>query len=275
MLAEARRLAILERLQRERVVEVASLSRALGVSEATIRRDLLRLEREGLVRRTHGGAVVRQVTPTESPFAERLMVRAQAKEAIGRLASQLVQDGDTLLIDSSTTTYHFARALRERADLQGLTVVTNDLKVAEVLDQPAASLTLLITGGELRPRTQSLVGPVAERMLAAVRMHKLFLSAMGVSIADGLTQADLPQASVKRAMLGAAEKVILLVDSSKIGVVSTHVVAPIDAVDLVVTDDGAPAGFVRELERGGKRVLRAAVGEGSPAPQESPAEAAR
>jgi DeoR/GlpR family transcriptional regulator of sugar metabolism len=218
LLADARRAAIVERLRVTGSVTVAELEEQFGVSSMTARRDLDGLERRGLARRTHGGAVLPAFTGHEDSFASRLEVSADAKQALGRAAAAAVQPGESLFLDSSTSAYHVARALLDRG-VQA-TVITNSLPVMElVAAHPTNAVDLVGIGGTLRRLTRSFVGPFAVHTVLGHIADRLYFSVKGVTPDGALTDPDSLEAEVKRAMVAHAEQPVLLLDESKL---TTH-----------------------------------------------------
>ncbi|HEY8498853.1 MAG TPA: DeoR/GlpR family DNA-binding transcription regulator, partial [Limnochordales bacterium] len=231
-------------------VRVASLSRELDVSEVTIRSDLARLEQEGFARRTHGGAVLARGTRYERPFAEQQARFREEKQRIGAAAAALVEDGDTIILDVGTTTTEVARHL---PPVTNLVVVTSALNIALELERHPG-VTVVVTGGTLRPMQHSLVNPLATVLLAQINADKLFLGCNGVSADKGITNSNLQEAEVKRAMIAAAKRVIVVADSSKIGAVAAAHVAPITAVHQLVTDQQADEAELDRIRQRGVQV---------------------
>ncbi len=228
-------------------VRVAALSRELDVSEVTIRSDLARLEQEGFARRTHGGAVLARGTRFERPFAEQEARFREEKQRIGAAAAALIEDGDTIILDVGTTTTEIARHL---PPVTNLVVVTSALNIALELERHPG-VTVVVTGGTLRPMQHSLVNPLATILLAQINADKLFLGCNGVSADKGITNSNLQEAEVKRAMIAAAKRVIVVADSSKIGAVAAAHVAPISVVHQLITDDHADEAEVERLRQRG------------------------
>ncbi len=229
---------------------MAELARRYGVSEMTIRRDLEHLERKGLVRRVHGGAVPAGPRGTEPPYAVRALRRQAAKQAVGRHVAALVEPGETVLIDAGTTTVEVARAL---ADRERLTVVALSLQVTTLLaDRPG--IRLLTPGGEPRPGELMYVGEITRRTLEELRFDTYVMSIGGITVEDGLTEFCLDDTAVKRAALASSRRVILAADSSKVGQVAFSRVAGLDAVDLLVTDAALAAEDRDRLAEAGLRV---------------------
>jgi len=235
------------------VARVGELSARFGVSEATIRRDLEHLDSQGLVRRDHGGAVRADVRSRQPPVLQRMTEQMAEKERIGRLAAGLVRAGETIFIGSGTTTMAVARNLE---GIEHLTVITNALNIAnELLHR--TGISLIVIGGQVRDSELSLIGPLTEQALKDLRTDKVFLGIGSVNIRDGLTNDHLPELTTDRAIIGIASELILVADHTKLGSVSTSRVAPVTAVNILVTDTGAPPEMIQELETLGVKVLLA------------------
>jgi DeoR/GlpR family transcriptional regulator of sugar metabolism len=231
---EERQTRILQILELEDRVEVPVLSRRFKVSEDTIRRDLRDLDARGLIRKTHGGAM-RHLTPP-MPYENRLLQASEVKAAIGRAAADLVQEGDSLIIDSGTTALSLAQSLKAGK----LRVLTNSLDVAKAVAD-RADVDLIVLGGRWDPLHQ-LIGPATVEQLSRYRVDKVFLGMAGLDSRHGLTAPSEEEAAVKRAMIQVAQQVIGLADRSKLGKVAFAWVAPASAIDILVTDDQADCG---------------------------------
>jgi DeoR/GlpR family transcriptional regulator of sugar metabolism len=251
---------ILERLERHGQVRVAELTREVAASEMTIRRDLEALERDGLLTRVHGGATIVGSRSFEPPYALRARVELEAKHAIAEAAVELVREGDTVIVDGGTTGLAIARALRGR---RNLTVCTTSFRVAvELLDAP--EIRLMIAGGTIRPGERSITGELAEAAFANLRFDVLFLTASGVSIADGVTEWNLDDARVKRAAAASARRCIVVADATKLSHTAFAKVCDIDAVDVLVTDARTPQQFAKALAERDVHVILAPVLEARP-----------
>jgi DeoR/GlpR family transcriptional regulator of sugar metabolism len=214
-------------------ISVAELSRRLGVSEMTVRRDLDALEDRGLVRRVHGGAVA--VRSEGSGFAAREPWQAATKDRLGAAVAAMVKPESRVLLDAGTTTVHVARHLADRAPL---TVAVLSLQAAECLaDRP--DIELLVMGGLSRPGERSLVGPLALRALESLAFDVFVMSIGGVHAEHGWSEFSLEDAAVKQAGLSQAATTIAVADATKLGVRAFGQVAPLDAVDVFVTDTAA------------------------------------
>ncbi len=251
MLAEERHQHILLLLNEKGAVTVSELCEQFGVSEMTVRRDLAALERKGLLRRVHGGAVSARGRSYEPPFLMRSSQHAQEKQRIAEAALSLIHDGDSIALDVGTTTLEIAKRL---SDVRNLTIVTPSLHIANVLaDNPHNRI--ILTGGILRPGELSLVGPFAERIFAELFVDKLFLGIGGLHLEAGLTEYNLEDAQVKRAMLRSAKECIVVTDSSKLGRIAFAAVGPISVMHTLITDNKADPAIVSRLEEMGVRVI--------------------
>ena len=193
-------------------VLVSDLGQRLGVSDVTIRSDLAALERQGSLQRIHGGAVRPPDGSRLSPFQDRLGRNGRLKRSIGRRAAALVDDGERIFVDSSTTAYAVLAGLQDRSDL---TVVTNGIDAARsASENPRYRVTLI--GGLLRPSRSSLVGPASEAALRSWHFDKAFVSCTGFNFGDGFLEDGPEEAAVKRAAVESADEVIALVDASKL-----------------------------------------------------------
>jgi len=223
---------ILERLERVGHVRVSELTDEVSVSKMTIRRDLEVLEREGLLTRMHGGATRAAPRGYEPPYALRARVELDAKQSIAQSAAALVGEGESVIVDGGTTGLEIARALHDHSKL---TVCTTSLRVAaELADN--ARIRLMIIGGTIRPGERSLSGELAESAFSNLRFDALFLTASGISIADGITEWNLDDARVKRAALASARRVIVVADATKLEQTAFAKVCDIDRIDVLVTD---------------------------------------
>ena len=248
---------ILRHLQSERSVAVEELCSLLNVSIATVRRDLQDLENRGLLRRTHGGAMM--VEPLlyegfrhDSSFREQMEKCAEEKRRIALAAADLIEDGETISLTPGTTTTEIVRSIRHRS---GITVVTNTVNVAMELSQ-REDLDVVVSGGSLRGRWFSLVGPVAVQALEQIFTDKVFIGANGVDAAAGLTCHHADEAGVNRVMVQHAKQKIAVADASKLGVRATHRICGIDAIDLLITDSSATDRQIATFLQAGVKVRR-------------------
>jgi DeoR family fructose operon transcriptional repressor len=247
--AQERKQQILAALERTPAIRAVELGRSLGTSVASIRRDLADLERSGLLKRTHGGAVSNDLAAFEPSLAQKEDQYQTEKAAIAVRAASLVQDGDTIFLDAGSTTRQIARELRRR---HGLTVVTNSLSVASEL--AAGDLEVILTGGHLRRGVLSQVGPIAEQSIAGLYVDKLFLAANGVDLLRGVTTPNIVEARTKRTMVEHAGEVILVADHSKFGRVTFGRVCGLERLNAIVTDEGLPDRFTTGIAKRGVKL---------------------
>jgi len=216
-------------------VSVADLSERLSVSEMTARRDLEFLERDGLARRIHGGAVTTVSRSFETPYAARAYDNQAAKRAIGLRVADLIVAGETVIIDAGTTAVEVARALRDRANL--LVCPLSLQAAAELADRPG--IRVLVPGGELRQGEQMFVGEVARGTLASLRFDTYVMAVGGVSRQDGFTDFSLDDVAVKQAALRSSRRCVVACDSSKLGKVGFAQIGPLSVAATIVTDSPA------------------------------------
>ena len=224
-----------------------ALSERYGVSEMTIRRDLATMERDGSLLRTYGGAYAVDGPGTEAGYFERSGERRQEKAAIGFAVAQRFTREAHVFLDAGTTTWEVVERLP--LDVRGH-IITNDVRIANRLSI-FENLRVTVIGGTLQPRHQSVVGPMAQSMVASLRAETAYLGANGIENKAGFTAINAFDVEVKRAMIAQATRVVVLADSSKAGNVTAFPVARFDEVDELVTDAGLPDDVRRDLERAG------------------------
>ncbi|MFN8505685.1 DeoR/GlpR family DNA-binding transcription regulator [Kouleothrix sp.] len=233
---EERRRGIAELARAEGRVTVDDLSQRYAVSGATIRADLRALAEQGLLARTHGGAVLIERASRELSFDARRHQQPDAKQRIGRAAAALVCPGEAIVLDTSSTALELARALRDQREL---TILTNSLAVVDELFE-APQIAVVLLGGMLRRGSRSLVGHDGLGPLRRYTIGHGFFGAHGLAPDAGLTDVSPAEAEVKRALVGACRSVVALLDATKLGQVGAAAFAPASQVDVLVTD--APAG---------------------------------
>ncbi len=236
MMAEERRMQILQIVRSEGRAKVNELARRFKTSAVTIRSDLNELHQRGVIQRSHGGAVIQDTIFRESPVQERLNNQSKEKQRIGVLAATLVQEGETIILDSGTTTLEIARHLHNIRNLQ---VLTNGLNIAvELLG--SRTIQTIIMGGSVRNDSASVVGRATEDMLEQFSADKLFLCGAGCDPDFGVSGTNLDETMANRAMLRAAREIIVVADSSKFRKRSMSLIASFSEVDLVISDAGLP-----------------------------------
>jgi DeoR family transcriptional regulator of aga operon len=237
-------LAVINELE---FVSVEELSERFGISGVTVRSDLNQLASRLQIYRIRGGAVARSATGQERPFEETLRSFALEKLAIGQAAAQLIHNGETVLLDVGTTAVATARALARRTDVRDVAVFTNGVKTALELEPAIPRLNVILLGGTLRPLQHSLVDPFASAILAQINVNTVFLGCNGVHAEVGVTNVNLPEAEVKKRMLRAAHRRIVLADGSKIGRIELANLCAIDEIDMVITGESADRVAVQAL----------------------------
>ncbi|HOK29893.1 MAG TPA: DeoR/GlpR family DNA-binding transcription regulator [bacterium] len=239
-----RRDKILEILIENDQVRVSSLCKLFNVSRETIRHDLIRLQEEGLIIKEHGSAVLNRESILDIDFAKRARDHAVQKRRIGLEAAKLIKDGETIIIDSGSTTPHIARNIR---NIKSLTVITPSLKVTSELGGKEG-ITVIMPGGIFNPTGYSLYGPQTEEFFPKINANKLFLAIHGVDIERGLTEINIQIAHLKQVMINSAKEIILVADSSKFGRIEYAGVAPIDKVNAIITDRDLDKGIAEEIQ---------------------------
>jgi DeoR/GlpR family transcriptional regulator of sugar metabolism len=228
---------------RARVTDLAS---RFGVSAVTIRKDLMALEADRRLVRTHGGAIALDHSRPELAFEIRERLQADEKSQIGAAAATLVRDGESIVFDASTTALSVARHLKARGRWSQLTVVTNGLRIAsELAGHPG--INVLMLGGRVRWEALSVVGQLGDGLFGRINVQKAFLGAAGFTVESGLADATEEEAQIKAAMVTAAREVIAIVDHTKWGHTAVATFCPTDRINMVIADDGAPNTMVEDL----------------------------
>jgi DeoR family transcriptional regulator of aga operon len=253
VLVKAERMgAILDRVAENGSVDVPSLAEEFRVSAATIRRDLQALHHQGLLRRTHGGALPRPAG-LELPLQYKTSRQHREKRAIGLACARLVRDGDVVGMTGGTTATEVARAL---ADRRGLTVVTNALNIAaELVSRP--NIRLVVVGGNARHASYELVGPAAETMIAQYHLDIAFIGTDGFTVAEGCTTHDEMEAHTDLGFIRQAARTVVIADSTKIGKVTFARICGTDVIDTLVTDVGIDPGVRASAEAADVEVILA------------------
>ncbi|KEI73354.1 transcriptional repressor AgaR [Endozoicomonas elysicola] len=246
-----RREAIVRLVRDKGLARVEELAEHFKVSSVTIRNDLNYLDNKGLLLRSHGGAMALDDVVKEMPFDDKGSVNISQKEAIGAAAARLVNDGESIILDSGTTTQQLAKHL---VNNKNLVVMTNGLNVASELVK-ASGIEIMMTGGTLRSKSHSFYGSQAEDALRQYRFDKLFLGVDGFDLVAGLTTHFDREATLNRVMCDISSEIILLADSSKFGSKGYHFIRSFGAFHTLVTDKGIPADYMAGLQRQGVRVI--------------------
>ena len=251
MLAQERRKLILDRLHEKKSVVVAELSQQYGVSEETIRRDLDKLEKEGFATKSYGGAVINESVSIDMPFNVRKKRNIPGTKKIAELVGGMVDNGDHIILDASTTAVFIAKAIKDK---KNLTVITNSLEIMIELSD-TTDWTIISPGGSMRGGYLALVGPRMMEGLSDFRAEKAFISCKGIDMEGGFTDGNEDFALIKRAMLHCAGEKVLAVDSSKFDTVAFAHIGDVSEVDTVVTDCEPPSRWKEFFAQRGVRCL--------------------
>lgn len=228
-----RRQSLMDLLRKQPGLRVPEIALTLGVSEGTVRNDFNALEEDGYLTRVHGGAVLSvSGNPSSTEFGIRHQEHAGEKNLIGQVAAQLVSDGDSILLDASSTAYYLALNLKERSRLR---VVTNGIEIARLLTQNTSNMVILI-GGVVSADGSSVTGLLSEQIIAELRIQKAFVSCSGFSVEAGMTEVHLEEAQLKRKAIESARQVFALVDSSKMGHEDLTPIARTEQITHLFTD---------------------------------------
>jgi DeoR/GlpR family transcriptional regulator of sugar metabolism len=246
-----RQIQILQLVERNQRISVGDICTTFNVSTATARRDLDALASEGKVQRVHGGAISSNQTQPEQPILQRQREQADEKIRIGQVAAALVQDGETVFLGSGTTVLEVARSLRGR---RNFTVITNSLPVINTL-AGIEGITVICLGGMVRDSELSFIGHIAEQTLAEVRADKVFIGTRAISLEYGLTHEYLPETMTDRAILKAGKEIVVLADHTKFGHAATVLLAPLERIHTIVTDEQPPRDFADTVKRKGIRLV--------------------
>ena len=254
MLAEKRRLEIVEFIDESGSSTVHELSQKFNVTLMTINRDLRKLEREGKLKAVRGGAIAKSKRLTETMLSQRINFNLEAKQSIAEKAIKYIKSGDSILLDSSTTSIILARKLRN-LDIDNLNIITNSTEILSELI-PYEKFNVLSTGGTLLRKFHCLVGPLAELAVSQLRASKFFFSAGGVSINGELTDTDIQEVNLKKKMIEVSNEKIFMVESYKFNKTGLYKIIDIKEVDILISD-GAKSGspFVEEIRNKGVKII--------------------
>lgn len=252
MLAVERRSKIEDIITENKSVLVTELAKRFDVTPETIRGDLLKLEKQGVLVRTYGGATLSVGSGSELSYKERDVVNAEAKHKIGVRAADMIRNGETIFLDASTSSLWLARNIKNK---EGLTVITNAVNIVLELSE-CENIKLICTGGRLNTRNMSYIGRFTERMIREnLTADKFFFSCKGVTVSRGMTDVSEDEAEIKREMMNAADSVILLCDHNKLGRKGIPVISPIDKIDTLITDICPDREWYAAMREAGVRVI--------------------
>jgi len=253
-LTTAQRLAtIIELISRKGSISIKELEEIFNVSRMTIHRDLARLEKEGILRRVKGGAILSRSTSAELTFSLREERNREKKLLIGNMATNLVEDGTAIAVDASTTALHFVRCLKRR-QFSNLIVVTTGIKTAlELIGEHG--IQVILCGGLVREISLSLVGKLASLALKNFHCVKAFISGEGLTFENGVTASNVLEVESKQELMESASESVLLLDSSKFGKTAFVTIAPVESFNIIITDAGIPDSFKRGIVERGVKLL--------------------
>lgn len=247
MLAIERRNQILAKLQQEGKVVVSDLSQEYHVTEETIRRDLEKIEQQGFAKKTYGGAILNESLYADVPYNVRKLTNTEGKKKIADLAERLVEDGDRIMLDASSTALFMVKKLKSK---KNLTIITNSIEIIiELSDKPG--FNVLSTGGTLKEGALALVGCQAERMIRSFHVDKAFISCKGIDKAYGLTDSNEMDVQIKSAILQASKQKIIMIDSSKFDKTSFVNIGGLEEVDMIITDKEPSAQWEQICQQAG------------------------
>jgi DeoR/GlpR family transcriptional regulator of sugar metabolism len=244
MTTELRHTAIVDLLKQRGKAKVEELAERLNVSEVTIRKDLTKLEEQGLLERVHGSAIISQRSRFNIAFLERLRLQAPAKNSIAQAAVSYVQEGDSIILDAGTTALSLAQVLAEKR-YHSLFVITSSMPAA--LELSKASYEIILIGGQVRNHSLALIGPMTVKNLENYHVDRAFIGTSGISLTHGFSTPNALDAQVKEAMIQAAEETYILADSSKFDHKCLVSFAKLSDVDLIITDSAIPEKYANEL----------------------------
>ena len=245
MLGEERRQYILNIINKTGSVKAIDIAKTLNLSEITIRRDLDKLAKKGLIKRTHGGAINNYSVGYEMKFNVQKDKFIEEKKRIALAASEMIFEDDVILIEAGTTGYQTALNITNK---KNLTVVTNSCDIASILGNTNPDYKIILSGGILNTQTHSLIGPIADSTFRTTFVDKAFIGISGIDIYKGITAADHIEAQTKKYIINSAKKVIALCDNSKIGHVSMNLVGSIKLINTLITDNEADMDFINKIK---------------------------
>lgn len=248
MLAEERKKIILEELETHGKVQVVTMAERLQVSKETIRRDIDAIVKTENVRRVHGGAIKTSFPDVEPPYKHREDMNLEGKQSIGKEAALLINDGDTIFLDTGTTVQQLARFIIGK---ENLIIITNSLPTAMLLNESLAQNKftgqLIMLGGEVSTNQKTISGNMCERMLEQFYVDKAFLSVGGISVERGISDYDLNESEISKIACSISKEVVVLADKSKIGIQSFSLITPLSAVDTIISDENPPTQWKKQL----------------------------
>lgn len=251
MNAAGRRLHLLEILKREKTVNITGMAEEFNVSTMTIRRDFKILEEQGLVKTTHGGAILNDSLTMEQSYSVKQKQMVDEKRKIGLAAARIVKPGDSVIIDCGTTPKEVAVGL---LNIKNITIFTNSILAANVLMQ-SRDIELIMIPGTFRQKSMGFIGPMAIDFISSIRVDYVFLGVEGIELKQGVSTPNIDDALTKRALVQVSKKRIVVADASKIGKNTLTTIAPLEQIDTIVTCDNMPPKCAEELKSKGTNLL--------------------
>ncbi len=252
MLGEERRQYIINLVNKTGSISASEIAKSLNISEVTIRRDLNKLAKKGLIKRTHGGAININSVGYELKFEIQKEKNIEEKKRIALAAASFIDDGDVILIEAGTTGYQTALNITSRKEL---TVITNSCDIAVLLGKTNPQFKIILSGGILNTDTHSLIGPLADASFRSLFVDKAFIGISGIDIEKGITAVDPLEAQTKKFIINSAKKIFALCDHSKISHICMNFVAPIKIINTFITDDKADKDFLDKLKELGIEII--------------------
>jgi DeoR family transcriptional regulator, fructose operon transcriptional repressor len=244
LLGEERREYILNQVKKTGSISAIDIAKTLDVSETTIRRDLNRLAKKNLLRRTYGGAMAIIPVGAEMKFNIQKEKFIEEKKKIALAASRLIEDGDVILLEAGTTGFQTALNI---TNIKNLTVITNNCDIASFISKTHPGFNIILSGGILKTGTHSLVGPLADHAFDNINVDKAFIGITGIDLERGITAVDHIEAGTKKKIIKCAKRVIALCDHSKLGHISVNFIAKVNAINELITDSGSDTEFLEKL----------------------------
>jgi len=254
---EERLSRMLELIRNEKVISTKKLKRVLNVSEATVRRDLAELSKRGVIQRIFGGAVIKETIDTELSFNEKMKINIKEKKAIAEFASTLVKEEERIFLESGTTVMYMIRYLRNKGKLF---VVTNCLNVAMKIIK-LSNIKLTLVGGELREKTYTLIGPLAETAFNSIFVDKSFIGVDGIDVDHGLTSYNSYEAQAMRILINNSKETYVLADHTKFGKFAHFKISSLKEITAVITDSSIDRKYINSFENLGIKIFVAPIGE--------------
>lgn len=243
MLNEERRQKIQEIVTEKSRVRVREVAKDFNISEVTVRKDLEILEKRGVLSRVHGGAIINESLVLDRDLTEKERIHYQEKKRIAKKAAKFIDPGDVIILDSGSTTSEISRQIKFKENIK---VITNAVNIASEL--AACNFEVTLTGGFIREKSFSLVGPLAELSLQNLSADKLFLGVDGIHLEYGLTTPNLMEGRVNQLMIQIAHEVILVADSSKFGRRRMSVISKLNVLDRLITDKNIPKKYLKKIK---------------------------